>query len=80
MLALNCWLVVGTVFSSVNRYSMAKRLQHAFEGLYPIQFFSLGGRAEEANFLKSLKEYDDIQRKYKGHELYLVGKDEKPVF
>jgi hypothetical protein len=35
------------------------------------------GQAEEANFSKSLKEYGDIQRKYKGHELYAVGKDEK---
>jgi hypothetical protein len=24
-----------------------------------------------------LKEYGDIQRKYKGHELYAVGKDDK---
>ncbi len=35
------------------------------------------GPAEEANFLKSLEEYGDIQRKYQGHELYAVGKDDK---
>jgi len=32
---------------------------------------------EEANFLKALKDYGDLQRKFKGHQFYSVGKDEK---
>ncbi len=35
------------------------------------------GPAAEENFLKALKEYGDLQRKYKGHQLYAVGKDEQ---
>jgi len=35
------------------------------------------GPHEETNFLKSLKEYGDVQRKFKGHLSYSIGKDEK---
>jgi len=35
------------------------------------------GPQEEANFLKALKDYGDLQRKFKGHQFYAVGKDEK---
>jgi len=35
------------------------------------------GPQEEANFLTALKDFGDLQRKFKGHQLYSVGKDEK---
>ena len=34
------------------------------------------GPREEANFLKALKEYGEVQRTYKGHQTYSVGKDD----
>ncbi len=35
------------------------------------------GPQEEASFLNALTEYGELQRKYKGHQLYSVGKDER---
>jgi hypothetical protein len=34
------------------------------------------GSQEEANFLRALEDYGNLQRKFKGHQLYTVGKDE----